>query len=247
MPTAEIEESNTKLTKRQRGNGLLAIGLFVPALLIGMIVSVLGLIALGVPERTASVLSAFFGESLAILVVFMVLHDSQNTFKSTLSLRKASVKSVLLGIMSGVLLYGALIVTSAFIPAEDGGFTSDTSALFFSSTGFEAIFLLFIVVPFLAPMFEEFALRGAFRNAFQSGFGGGKAAAYWAIVVSAVLFSLMHFQGMRTWFDVIPLVVSLTLGLISGLLVYKSNSIWPGIALHVTYNLTTVLVAFAFS
>lgn len=247
MSESSPEDDGQLIAKRQRSNARLAIGLFIPALIVGMLVSAVAFLALGVPERTASVLAALVGESFAILVVFMSLHDETNTLKSTLSLRRASFKSLFLGVTLGVALYAALIVVSSLIPTKEGGFTSDTSALFFSSTGPEAIFLLFVTVPFLAPLFEELALRGAFRNAFEAAFGGGKGAAYSAIVVSAILFSLMHFQGMRSALDIIPLTVSLVLGLASGLLVYRSSSIWPGVALHATYNLTTVAVALAFS
>lgn len=241
MTDSPIQE-NEAPDRKQRSNAILAVTLFIPVLIIGMILAATILLALGVPATTASVLAAFVGEALAIFTVFAVRRDASTSLKKTLSIRKATIKSVMLGASLGVALYAALLIVSVLLPTEEG-YTSDTSAMFFSSTGPEMVFLLFITVPFLAPLFEELALRGSFRNAFATSFKNTRKAEYAAIVVAAILFSLMHFQGLNTVMDLVPLTVSLILGLLAGILAYRSKSIWPSIALHSAYNLTTVLVA----
>lgn len=239
--TSAIEPEAQGLTKKQRSNALLGAILFIPVLIVGLVLGSTAFLLLGLPTTTSAILGAFVGEALAILAVFAIRRDSVTTLKSSLSMRKASVKTISLAVAIGVALYVALLLVSNLLPAEEG-YVSDTSAEVFGANGFELIFLLFLSVPFLAPLFEELALRGAFRNSFAAAFKNTKWAEYGAIGVSAILFSLMHFQGLETLTDLVPLIISLVLGLISGALAYRSLSIWPSVALHCSYNLTTVLV-----
>jgi len=55
-----------------------------------------------------------------------------------------------------------------------------------------------------------------------------------AIGVSTLLFALLHFDSVRHMFGVVPL------GVITGLLAYRTNSIKPGMLVHGIHNATVV-------
>lgn len=229
-----------KFTKKQVSNARLGASLFLPALILGMLLGSYVLVSLGVPFRTAAIMGALVGEAAAIATVWASCRDDGTTLKDILNLKKTTVKPILLAIGLGIALYVLLLIASSLVPSE--GFTSDTSAFLFSASGLEIIFLLFVMIPFLAPAFEELTLRGALRNSLERSFGGSKTASIVAIIVSALIFAGMHFQGYSSLTDIIPLAISFTLGLISGILAYRTGSIWPCFALHMAYNGTTVAV-----
>ncbi|HEX9092978.1 MAG TPA: CPBP family glutamic-type intramembrane protease [Coriobacteriia bacterium] len=87
-----------------------------------------------------------------------------------------------------------------------------------------------VVLVLVGPAIEELLLRGVVLGALQERLGR-----WWGIGLSAVLFAALHGSLWRF----LPLVV---LGLALGRLATGRRSLWPAIALHVSYN--GVLVAF---
>jgi hypothetical protein len=82
----------------------------------------------------------------------------------------------------------------------------------------------------LAPLGEEILFRGVWQRAF--GLPAGRA-----IALTAVLFSAVHF-------DPVGFVARAELGVLFGLLAYRTGSVWPGMAAHAANN-ATALVLFA--
>ncbi len=85
------------------------------------------------------------------------------------------------------------------------------------------LLLVFAVV--VAPITEELFFRGLIATRF-------------GIVPSAVLFSLAHF----TYGSVSEIAGTLAIGLLLGWIVRRTNSIAPGMLIHLTYNLISVIV-----
>lgn len=81
-----------------------------------------------------------------------------------------------------------------------------------------------IVSIILAPFLEELLFRGFLLRTLCDKFGNVIAS-----IVTALLFSLMHFP----WQTIIPVFI---LGLILNALVISSRSIWPAITFHILNN-----------
>ncbi|MBL8919202.1 MAG: CPBP family intramembrane metalloprotease [Myxococcaceae bacterium] len=103
--------------------------------------------------------------------------------------------------------------------------------LFDRQSGVELV-LLIAGVGVAAPFCEEFFYRGL----VQPGLARRVPAAR-ALVISALLFSLMHF-------DPVGFLARFELGLVFGLLAWRSGSLWPAIGAHAANNLISVIVFF---
>jgi len=82
---------------------------------------------------------------------------------------------------------------------------------------------------FFNPLIEELVFRGW----VQSGLGralGAKAA----ILTSSLLFALFHGEPLR-------LPYYFALGMVLGIAVYRTRSIWTGVVMHTVYNVVVVL------
>ena len=82
----------------------------------------------------------------------------------------------------------------------------------------------------LAPVVEETLMRGLVLDGLQAGYGVGIA-----LLVSAALFALLHFNMVQT-------LSALVCGLVLGLLYLKTGSVGCCIFAHAGYNLLSYLV-----
>jgi len=91
------------------------------------------------------------------------------------------------------------------------------------------VIAVFVLVGVIAPVAEEILFRGVVFSGLRDSWGEG-----WAIVVSSVLFGVMHLQ---------PLVMIPTaiLGLLLAKVFSMTRSLWASIALHSAYNTTILL------
>ncbi len=91
----------------------------------------------------------------------------------------------------------------------------------------------YLVICILAPVAEEMVFRGAILRRLLNFFSADNY--WWAIVVSAFIFGLMHFnfaQGINAFL----------IGLILGWMYYQTKSIVPGIALHWVVNTVSYIM-----
>jgi membrane protease YdiL (CAAX protease family) len=95
-----------------------------------------------------------------------------------------------------------------------------------------AILLASALVPGVC---EELLHRGVLLPALTSR-TGRRAQQALAVVVTALMFALMHLEPAR-------IVATFVLGLAAGFLSLRTGSLWPAIALHTTNNAATILVA----
>ncbi|MDB5013697.1 MAG: family intrarane metalloprotease, partial [Daejeonella sp.] len=90
--------------------------------------------------------------------------------------------------------------------------------------------LLFIYVAVLPAIFEELAYRAYLLQALKEVVDDKQA-----IFISAVLFAIIHISF-------ISLFWLLPFALVLGYICVKENSIWYGVAIHFTFNLTACVL-----
>ena len=86
----------------------------------------------------------------------------------------------------------------------------------------------YIAVALMAPIVEEIVFRGAILNALLK-WDKLQGKHWWAIIISACLFALVHFNPAQT-------PHALLMGVLLGWIVYRTGSILPTIMMHVINN-----------
>jgi len=99
-----------------------------------------------------------------------------------------------------------------------------------------AIILMFVSAVFAAPLFEEILFRGLIQSSLLSIFQNQR---WWLILISSVIFSLIHI-GSVAWQTLPALFV---LGLVLGWLYERYGSLWPCILVHAGFNLVNIALA----
>lgn len=145
-----------------------------------------------------------------------------------------TTKTVFKGVLLGVILYGVLQIIG-FISIQAGyplG-SSDTSEMI----GTSSVFMMFVMASFLVPIAEEVFFRG-----YLFGFLAypmdkpGTLRKVSALIVSSVIFGIMHFQGMSTFTDIFILIWLTIVGFIFGLAYLKTGNLMTAIGAHIGYN-----------
>lgn len=229
---------------RSTGKFFLVLGVTSPILLLlSLAVATIPLALLPLPLSIMGIIAALAAEALFAWALLKL--SKATNWRVWLGFQKASARSIFKGIGYGALLYLALQVTSVTLGQTTGNSieSSDTSNMVFAAAGLESILLLGFFVPFAAPFFEEVVFRGVLRNVFERSANNVKTAKIAGVVAPALLFSVLHFQGLQDISSIAVLAITFILGIVSGRLAQKSQSVWPSIALHVTYNAMTVGVA----
>lgn len=108
----------------------------------------------------------------------------------------------------------------------------NTMADYGTPTGIVGNILYFVCIAIIPPIIEEFIFRGAILGTLQKKFGDALA-----IIVSAVLFGLMHANFVQT-------PVTFLTGLVLGYITVKTGSIIPSIFLHFVNNSFAVISEF---
>jgi uncharacterized protein len=108
----------------------------------------------------------------------------------------------------------------------------DVSGIFKQQTPLE-LFGVITGVCLAAPFCEEFFFRGVLQRGAQKQFGAVRG-----LVITSVLFSAFHM-------DPIGFLARFELGLLFGVLMIRSGSIWPGVFAHLANNSVSVGLYFA--
>jgi len=94
--------------------------------------------------------------------------------------------------------------------------------------------LWFIVVGVIfAPIVEELFFRGFLFQGFRQKYGWGKG-----ILFSSAVFAVAHL-------DPVALIPTFILGSLLAYMYHRTNSVWPGVILHVLINAMGLLAAYA--
>lgn len=83
----------------------------------------------------------------------------------------------------------------------------------------------------IGPICEEIVFRGSILKNLSD-----KFSIKWAIIMQAILFSAYHMNLVQAF-------PTLVLGLVTGFVVYYTNSIWSGILIHILNNLTAIILS----
>ncbi len=90
---------------------------------------------------------------------------------------------------------------------------------------------------FLIGVAEEFLCRGWLLNEFLERYGDSKKGVWYSIIISGIIFGLMHLGNISSFGQDIPETISQALsaagtGIFLGLIYYKTKNIWSVIFIH---------------
>jgi membrane protease YdiL (CAAX protease family) len=171
-------------------------------------------------------------EALMIGAPVVVFIAAGRPGKSLLKINKPRVSEMLLSFGMAVGGFGVftflgilmrMLLTSHNIPQDGFGISFSNGwelAVWIASLG---------VIP---AFMEEFAFRGVVLGVYER-----HMRPFWAILLSAVLFGVLHLRVAFFYFYI-------GIGVILGWTVYRSRSIWPGILIHFTHNTLVVVLGY---
>lgn len=90
---------------------------------------------------------------------------------------------------------------------------------------------LVVIAGVITPIFEELFFRGLVMGRLGKGFTSTTA-----VVISALIFSLSHL-------NIVQSIFVLPIGLLCGILVVKTGSLFAGVWLHIVYNVVNIYLA----
>lgn len=170
---------------------------------------------------------ALWSGLVCTLLIFVAVRlwkrDLTNQF---LGLVKPPLKQVLIWLGAFIAL-GVLIELLAYLSPS---FRTDFMQQVIGST--TNMIWLVIGVGVVAPLFEEFLLRGLLYGSIRH-----MADEHASVALTAGVFTLMHMQ-----YDVAVMLLILPMGIVLGYARSRSGSIWVPVILHMLNNLITVVV-----
>ncbi len=167
---------------------------------------------------------------IAGLGAFLAAYVLRIRSGTAFGIRGTSVRWLLAGIAFG---FGVLLVTRivALFMFYIGFSGTNTQAAYESaaSGGTLAFIAQFLMLAVLTPLGEEFAFRAVLANSLK------KYGPWICILGSALVFAMAH--GLN---EVWP--ASFVTGLATGYLFYRTDSVWPGVIVHATYNSSIIIL-----
>jgi len=179
--------------------------------------------------------SVLVGMPVALLVLWLATRLARRSFASYLALRPPTLKQIAYALAASaalIVLLDGMAWLSGYPLSPDFALTSMRTA---RDSGLIWLVMLGFCVG--APIAEEFIFRGFLFRGWSSTFLGP----FRAIVLSALLFGLIHPQ--YGWFYVAGVVM---VGLLFGYLRHRSGSTWLTVITHAFFNLLAGLQALWF-
>ena len=171
-------------------------------------------------------------------IIWYIVVNSKS-FKGALSKMRITLENIDIAFLWGILAVIAIFIFTfalEFLLQQSGADISDLSNI----PDLEALFsppILFLLVAIM-PVAEEIFFRGFLLEKFES-FAGKN----FAIVMSAVLFGIAH----MSYGKIYPVVMPIIMGLLLGYIVIRTKNLYSAIIAHVTFNVTVIVLYFAFS
>lgn len=199
-------------------------------------------------HRNANVLSTFLFQVGAFLMSTLAFFQyAEASISKRIGIGKGIMRGVdwvWVTIIGALLAFGAIFISSlssevmALLPglnemAESASEEYNSKTGFMLSGGLSAAALNVLVIGIIAPLCEEFF----YRSGVQGYLLKISRKPWHAIVVTAIVFAIMHFEftGFITRF---------TLGLVLGWVYYKSGSIWPSVIIHAGINTVQIILEY---
>ena len=167
-------------------------------------------------------------ETILAVMVLIVMLLFKNSYVFTQ--KKESLKT---GLFYGLFyLIGIVFFTFLF---------GILSGAFFSGLGLINVFIGAILVG----VCEEFLCRGWLLNEFLERYGDTKKGVWYSIIISGVIFGLIHlgnfFNGQDLVSTVTQILSASATGIVFGLIYYKTKNIWSVILLHGLWDFSLFL------
>lgn len=181
-------------------------------------------------ENVLEILFSVLAFTLPFVAAFKI---GKHKISDLVSLKKPKSENLL-----PLILFGIGFCSFANIATSIAGSFFTSFGIEYDATSIEkpegliATVVLSISVAVIPPLVEEFALRGIVLGALR------KYGDAFAIIVSAVLFGVMHGN-----FEQMPF--AFLTGLVLGFITVKSDSLWPAIFVHAWNNATALIFTFA--
>jgi hypothetical protein len=205
-------------------------------------VAVVGLVSAGVLFLTVGVSAQIFNVAwglwfssvfVFLAVPFVVLQVSGRSPLRTTGLDQPAGRALAAGFALGVFNYLAWAVPLMWL--AERLFPKEVVERYSSAKLFERqstveIVALVAAVSLAAPVCEEFLYRGLVQPGLAPRLSMPRS-----VVVTALLFSLMHF-------DPVGFMARFELGLVFGLLAWRGGSLWPAIGAHAANNIASVVI-----
>lgn len=176
-------------------------------------------------------LSVMMGLPAVLAVLWLATRLSGVPFAEYLALRRTSWGKLLIGIVALALLVVGWDVVSRAIGREVApGFMVDVLK---SAQADGALWLLVIAFSVAAPVTEELMVRGFLYRGWSESFLGPAGA----IVLSSLVWTAMHAQ----YYDWFLFSEVMSIGLVLGIMRWRSNSTWLTIIMHGVNNFAATL------
>ena len=207
-----------------------------PEIIVGLVTLAVVAIAGGVLLTQLRLSPVVFGLSLAALAVVAPLAAFAAAVLlrirslSAFGVRRVSWRWLLIGVGAGVVAFAVKgLVVIAFTALTGNNSTPQTMYADGGSGGVLSLILATVFIGLLVPLSEELFFRGVLTNALL------RYGPFVGVVGSTLIFAIAH--GIN-----IVLPVAVLMGLIGAEMFRRSGSIWPGVIVHVVFNLPTVLM-----
>lgn len=159
-------------------------------------------------------------ELIVVLPAGAALLLSKEKVISFLRFRKVKISTVLMTILFTMLISP----TISFVNVISQFFVENTAAAMSGSMITQPFGITFFFVAIYAPICEEVVCRGLLLNGYRK-----SGSVLSAIILSAVLFALLHMNFNQAAY-------AFVVGILLGLLMEATGSIWPGIIVHFLIN-----------
>lgn len=172
---------------------------------------------------------ALFSGGLVLLVLLVLSFLDKRTEKEVFKWHFPGISNFLPSIILGI---------GIFLMIQGGinffGTLYDFHPVLIAENAFERypFYIVLIGIGVVVPIIEELIYRGFILAHYEKAFTVGTA-----IILQSIMFSVSHMSFVQGLF-VLPLAI------VSGLAVHKTNSVFNGIWIHMTFNLSTLWVAY---
>lgn len=165
------------------------------------------------------------------ILFFYLIHKSKKRKSMSVSYRFNKINLKLVLYTLAITMFGIIFTSSIEVLMNLKSLDLETSEMLNKLVTEGSLIITLLSVGIIGPICEEIIFRGSILKNLSE-----KMNIKWAIIIQAVLFSLYHM-------NLIQAIPALIIGLIAGILVYYTNSIWSGIILHISNNVIAILIS----
>ena len=179
----------------------------------------------------------FLAEIFVIIPALLFVYKRGYPVKKIFRLNRVTLKIILYSLLIGISLmilseeFERLMRTIFPLPEGISELEEKINELFRTSNAYEFL-IIFIAGVLMAGFFEEMLFRGFLLYSFEKHMDVTRAVIY-----TAIMFAFVHYVWLIwPWY----LVQVILLGVIFGVLAWKSNSIYPPASVHILNNIISI-------